>query len=338
MIGADVEALERLAGQFEQAASRLRHQAESVSSGVKLSAWVGPVAIRFRHDWDSTHSARLRQTAATLDDSARILRQNAAEQRRASGASTGSAQSPKGAGSSDSRLGPSSGLGDDFETYSDMKPDEHGVRLVKVTGDDGVERYVVYVGGTGSDGDALNPGRAHSAYDAISATGGIDTVTAEYVRRRMASIPEGAEVMMVGYSQGGVHAMDFAGTGKYNITDVVTFGAPINASPNARLHGVNVLSVEQAGDRVPNLGAARTLDVFNPVMAYDNVRLLFSSDTAGQSATYRGDAGVGGLSGGHGNPDTYRILGERFDQSSEGQVFKESQERYRQGKASVVAP
>lgn len=94
MIGADIEALERLAGQFDQAAVRLRHHAAAVSDGIQVSAWLGPIALRFQVDWDSTHSVKLKHTAGSLDEAARSLRHNAAEQQRASDGATGSMAAP----------------------------------------------------------------------------------------------------------------------------------------------------------------------------------------------------------------------------------------------------
>ncbi|MFT4299448.1 MAG: hypothetical protein QM597_07435 [Aeromicrobium sp.] len=93
MIGADVDALRQLATQFDQAADRLRAQAGQVSNGVQVSAWVGPVAVRFRADWDSTHSVALKNAAEELAENATVLRQNAAQQEAASTSLSGTAGS-----------------------------------------------------------------------------------------------------------------------------------------------------------------------------------------------------------------------------------------------------
>ncbi|KAA1374678.1 WXG100 family type VII secretion target [Aeromicrobium fastidiosum] len=94
MIGADVEALRRLALQFEQSAQRLRAVSGSVSNSVRASAWVGPVSVRFRTSWDSDHSVRLKTVATTLEGNARILRQNAAAQEAASASLAGVGSRP----------------------------------------------------------------------------------------------------------------------------------------------------------------------------------------------------------------------------------------------------
>ena len=91
MIGADIAALRTLAAQFDSSAQRLRHQAGAVSSRIQISAWVGPVAVLFKHSWASEHSVRLRHAADSLEQAARSLRQNAAEQEAASASLAGGA-------------------------------------------------------------------------------------------------------------------------------------------------------------------------------------------------------------------------------------------------------
>lgn len=89
MIGADVDKLDRLAHRFESAADRLQTQAGQVRNGIQVAAWTGPVAGRFRVEWDSRHSVALKETALALRENARTLRQNAAEQRAASDSLSG---------------------------------------------------------------------------------------------------------------------------------------------------------------------------------------------------------------------------------------------------------
>src|SRR5690606_13867186 len=91
MLGADTEALDRLAHQFDNAADRLRNHAGHVSNGIQVAAWAGPVAIRFRADWDSTHSNSLKSAAEALTANAKSLRLNATEQRAASNSLEGDA-------------------------------------------------------------------------------------------------------------------------------------------------------------------------------------------------------------------------------------------------------
>lgn len=89
MYGADVAQLRQLAAQFEQHASRLDADRMTVGSAIQISAWVGPVAVRFRHEWDSSHSRRVHGAAVSLREAASALRRNADDQDRASAADGG---------------------------------------------------------------------------------------------------------------------------------------------------------------------------------------------------------------------------------------------------------
>lgn len=80
MVGADLEELRALAASFERAATQLTETGRRVRSGIQISAWVGPFAVRFRSTWDSEHSVALRRAAEALSAQARQLRQKADQQ------------------------------------------------------------------------------------------------------------------------------------------------------------------------------------------------------------------------------------------------------------------
>lgn len=84
MYGADVAQLRAVAAQFESSAQQLDAYRMSVSSGIQISAWVGPAAVQFRHDWESAHSRVVSNAARRLSDAATALRRNADEQERVS--------------------------------------------------------------------------------------------------------------------------------------------------------------------------------------------------------------------------------------------------------------
>ena len=88
--GADVQALTDLASSFDQAASQLSVTRQSIGSKVQQSAWVGPVADRFRSDWASGNNSRIASAAQLLTEAAKVLRQNADQQTQASAAAGGS--------------------------------------------------------------------------------------------------------------------------------------------------------------------------------------------------------------------------------------------------------
>ncbi|MGN8025475.1 alpha/beta hydrolase [Microbacterium sp. 22242] len=87
--GADVAQLRALAHQLDQHAQELDAHRMTVGNGIRISAWIGPVAVRFRHQWDSDYSRRVHTAAATLRAAARALRRDADEQDRASAAEGG---------------------------------------------------------------------------------------------------------------------------------------------------------------------------------------------------------------------------------------------------------
>ncbi|MDQ4213452.1 hypothetical protein [Microbacterium capsulatum] len=86
MYGADIAQLRTLAQQFDRHAQQLDAHRMTVGSAIQISAWLGPVAVRFRHLWDSDYSRRVHSAAETLRSAANDLRRNADEQDRASAA------------------------------------------------------------------------------------------------------------------------------------------------------------------------------------------------------------------------------------------------------------
>ncbi|NLA34771.1 MAG: hypothetical protein GX868_03675, partial [Actinobacteria bacterium] len=93
MYGADVEQLRALAAQFDRSADRLDADRMSVGNGIRVKAWVGPVAVRFRAQWDSDHSRRLHEAAQRLRTAASSLRTNAQAQARTSAVGGGASRS-----------------------------------------------------------------------------------------------------------------------------------------------------------------------------------------------------------------------------------------------------
>ncbi len=74
---------------------------------------------------------------------------------------------------------------------------------------------------------------------------------------KLAELPESmrpeVEIMTVGFSQGGIVAAAIAASGEYNVTQVVTAGSPIAGYVKDMPEGINVLSLEQLGDPIPQL-------------------------------------------------------------------------------------
>ncbi|MET4160033.1 hypothetical protein [Agromyces sp. PvR057] len=111
MYGADVANLRALASRFDQAADRLDSSRGMLSSQIRVNAWVGPAATKFRMEWDNDRSRQVAAAAAALREAGRRLRSNADEQEAASavggGATGGGAvgTGPIGADVARSRIG-----------------------------------------------------------------------------------------------------------------------------------------------------------------------------------------------------------------------------------------
>ena len=134
--------------------------------------------------------------------------------------------------------------------------DSGQVRIEEIAGPDGSTRYIVYVPATTD----WSPEPGENTTDLTTNDQGMagnDTVMREMVRQAIADadIPPGAEVMLVGYSQGGITAGSLAADPAFladvNVTALVSVGAPISDFPIDE--GIDVLSIEHEQDLVPDL-------------------------------------------------------------------------------------
>lgn len=130
------------------------------------------------------------------------------------------------------------------------------VRITKVDNGTGTAAYVVSIPGTeywGADAGAVP--RDLSAN--LNLMAGSPTAAAQSVQQAMdaAGIPPGSPVMLVGHSQGGIIAgqlaSDPAFVEKYGVTNVLTYGAPIDHMQLAP--GVQALQMQHQYDLVPRL-------------------------------------------------------------------------------------
>lgn len=112
MVGADPDALDRLAADFDRSAGVLESTAVRVRASVHANPWAGAKATRFRNDWDQRHGPMLKRTALSLRTAAKQLRLQAQEQRQASSAGGGSTSWAAGhRGPSGDHVRPSSPFG-----------------------------------------------------------------------------------------------------------------------------------------------------------------------------------------------------------------------------------
>jgi pimeloyl-ACP methyl ester carboxylesterase len=153
---------------------------------------------------------------------------------------------------------PAGSLGSVLRRVADLeRAPAASLAIERVLGHDGVARYLVELPGMRHPGASPDPQDLSGAVSAmvLPVTGYTRCVT-----RALDAVgaPRGAEVMLVGHSQGGIVAMDLAGDpafngGRVRVTHVVTAGSPISSKRVAAGSGTKVLSVENVNDIVTHL-------------------------------------------------------------------------------------
>ncbi len=156
------------------------------------------------------------------------------------------------------------GVTDSYQVGRD--PSSHGdVRITRIDNGTGTPAYVVSIPGT----ETWSPSAGATGRDLtanLALVAGDPTAAAESVRLAMdqANIPPGSPVMLVGHSQGGIIAGTLASdpgfVQQYGVTNVMTYGAPIDhldIDPS-----VQVMQVQHTADVVPrlDLGGLQTGD------------------------------------------------------------------------------
>ena len=146
---------------------------------------------------------------------------------------------PKGAPSSMSDL---------IDHRSGMDKDD-GLRLEEIRCKDGKTRYVLYIDGTESGKGAYYD--SHTWSENVPAYAGWRTDTdvriSELLRTHVK--PPGSEIMVCGYSQGGLHALALADTGEFKVTQVVNTYSPDMSVP-VNLHGAQVINLRDTKEPV----------------------------------------------------------------------------------------
>ncbi|WP_426225238.1 hypothetical protein [Pseudarthrobacter sp. DSP2-3-2b1] len=134
-----------------------------------------------------------------------------------------------------------------------------GIRITTVEKPGEPPAYIVSIPGT----TRWLPDGAENPTDLtgnLQLAGGNLSTAAEAVRLAMenAGIPAGAPVMLSGHSQGGMIAAALASdagfTDRFNVTNVVTFGSPVDSTPIPP--SIDVLALQHAGDPVPRVDLA----------------------------------------------------------------------------------
>jgi uncharacterized protein YukE len=276
LIGADVDQLRALAQRIDNSVDALNTAVKTLSSLTSdVSRWRGTDADRFRSEWSEVAVPGVSRTVDALRGAADMIRRNADEQDHASAdgarSSLGATQQLQVRHESAPQ-----GLSGLWDEVSHVSKDDNsaGYRIQTVVGADGQERYIVYIGGT----DAAE---GQSKLSNISAANGIPDDKQLAALRRL--IPDGAEVMLVGYSQGGMDAQNIAAQidNGFQVTQLVTYGSPVRPDLD-----VPAVHLQANGDGVPNSASIFPWSPF----------LTNSTGTNAEAHIYHGKPDVGGIS------------------------------------------
>jgi pimeloyl-ACP methyl ester carboxylesterase len=164
--------------------------------------------------------------------------------------------------------------------------DERGAGYIEVLEVDnaGEKAYVVVIPGTQPEGElgGDNPFDIAGIGEGLG-YGSAEVNAAVLKALHAAGAEEGANVVAVGYSQGGIHAMNLAADerllAEYDVKYVLTAGSPVgNIHPDA---GVSSLHLEHRQDWVPGSDGAASPDARNRVTVTltDDVRTPEGEDS-----------------------------------------------------------
>ncbi len=84
--GQDIAEVNKLATQLNSKAEEIQQIVTQLSSAVSSVQWMGPDADRFRSDWSSQHTAKLKAVVSALQAASQSAKKNAQEQQQASSA------------------------------------------------------------------------------------------------------------------------------------------------------------------------------------------------------------------------------------------------------------
>lgn len=194
-----------------------------------------------------------------------------------------------------------------------------GVYIETIVDEWGYPRQIVYIGGT----VPISLVNQALMKNLPAYSGEVDDAQTRIIDAVLAQYPD-SPIMLVGYSQGGLDAQNIAASGAYPyVTTVVTFASPI-IKPHSV--GYNTIHLVAEGDPIPALS--------HPLHDGDYA----DADIHGQ--LFEVDSGVvdWGL-GLHGNKQTYKNVGDAFEESTDPRfdIVKEDIARYL-GRAELQLP
>jgi hypothetical protein len=232
MAGADPRALREMAGRFDAGAQELMGVRGSVQVWVDMTnIWLGLNYHLFKDMWETTGAKNIVDAASILHHCADVLRANADAQDATSAADGGVAGSGSfsglfgggsaGSGSPRSPRSTADLLGQGGAGGND---DGDGIRIQKIRGEDGTERFIVHIRGM----DMWDPVGRHSHWTNAQLVTGFGGEATDYVEQKMreAGIGKGDEILFVGHSQGGAVGEILHEKRGYSNSYVINEGGP----------------------------------------------------------------------------------------------------------------
>jgi len=251
MFGADVSAMRSAGSQLRQEADRLDTTAAQLSRQLGALRWLGSVAVLFTDSWTSHHRGRVRSLAQYLRDNADLLERNADQQESAS---TSGGHRPESRRVE--RFGSLSGREAVVEAFYattdgrraegheiEIRQLDNGKWVIVLPGVVDLSSDIGEVAGSALRGDVLAPWFGGEHPDTVrrmenaimEANDDEDQFINPYARKvmeqmKLAGIPAGAEVMIMGHSFGAYTAMELAGNPMFNSSDGDSAGYHVNVT------------------------------------------------------------------------------------------------------------
>jgi hypothetical protein len=309
--GADIDRLRSAAMQFDQVANSLESAVGKVHALANMP-WLGPVYDQFFELWMAVYKPAVGAAVNDLRDGSKMLKTHADRQQQVSARlpGTNSALAPTGTAGLFNAIHQTDGSGDGVMVQQVYNPKDH------------TTRFIVYINGTNSNprmpwwenGPAglgiTDPHIAEKIKAALEAAG--------YRAGADGTFKNGPEVMLVGYSLGGIDAQEIAASHQFNVTDLVTYGSPLVTGDQ---RGVNTIHLRDDNDTIPYIPAVIETavgGVAGEEAAATGSGYIVPVDQpwAGPSQNiYEKNSGVPieGIWGNHADPQTYLTVGGDFD-------------------------
>lgn len=204
-----------------------------------------------------------------------------------------------------------------------MRGDSDKIHIDEVQSSiDGPKRIIVYIGGTEIGNPSQGFWKNLPSYGGRTKQHQIDMINAV-----VGNNAPNTEIMLVGYSQGGLDAQNLAEAEDlygWNVTTVVTYGTPITKRPTAKYR---VIHFQEVFDPIPDLGTAvetaearRDGNIFERRAASSTIWNIFLDPTG---------MGV------HANPASYENVGWQFELNGDSK-FKAVKDNMRKFEGKIV--